>query len=81
VTSSSGARMWDVLLRADSVGDALLLADLAEVLGGYRTNDLGSVVSLTMPERLQRINRLASSDAQEFVRFDVLLERFLTSSR
>jgi WD40 repeat protein len=72
------AHVWDVLLDSR---DALLLADLAEVLGGYRVNELGSVVPLEQPARLQRISRLAGSEANRFVPLEGLLERFLPASR
>jgi hypothetical protein len=70
-----------VLLPSDSASDARLLADLAEVLGGYRTNDLGSIVSLESPERLERIRRLAGPETNGFVGLDQLLERFLPAPR
>ena len=75
------ARVWDVLLESGSVADAELLADLAEVLGGYRINESGSVVSLEQPARLQRLRRLAGPGANGFVPLDVLVKRFLAASR
>jgi hypothetical protein len=73
--------VWDVLLESGSVADAELLSELAEVLGGYRINDSGSIVSLEQPERLQRISRLAGPGANGLVPLNVLVKRFLAASR
>jgi len=45
------ARIWWVLLGVDSGQDADLLADLAEVAGGYRVNDFGSILTIEDPPR------------------------------
>src|SRR4029453_17204033 len=44
-----------------------LLGDLAEVVGGYRVADMGSVVPLEWPERLQRLDRLAGEVRQNWI--------------
>lgn len=70
------ARMWNVLLDVPSPGEADRLADLAEVLGGYRVTDLGSVVSIEESERLTRVRRVAGRSATAFVPVTQLLRDF-----
>ena len=79
--SNDTARVWQVLLDLSSGERVQLLADLAEVVGGYRVTDLGSVAPLEEPERLQRVRRLAGPAATVFVPVDVLLRRFLDPPR
>jgi hypothetical protein len=70
------ARVWDVLLGSDSVDDANRLADLAEVVGGYRVNELGSVMVLDETQRRERVGRLLGPKANGFVTLESLLRRF-----
>jgi hypothetical protein len=81
VTASTDktARVWNVLLGSDSAEDANLLADLAEVVGGYRLTELGSIVVLEEAERRARVRRLVGPEAQGAVPLDVLLRRFVPS--
>jgi roadblock/LC7 domain-containing protein len=65
VTASADttARLWDVL--TGTSGDIMLLADLAEAVGGYEVNELGAVVRAGDPvSRLQRL-REQTADAPQ----------------
>jgi WD40 repeat protein len=53
-------RVWQVLLDLGDDEDPRIVADLAEVAGGYRVTELSSVVPLEGVERVQRLNRLAA---------------------
>ena len=75
------ARAWRVLLNLSSSETAPLLADLAEVVGGNRVTELGSVVPLEEPERLQRVRRLAGPNATAYMPLELLLRRFLPTAR
>ena len=75
------ARVWQVLLDLGSGENVRLFADLAEVVGGYRVADLGSVVPLTEPERLQRVRRIVGPGTTAFVQLDVLLRPWQLPSR
>jgi hypothetical protein len=58
VTASADttARLWDVL--TGTSGDIMLLADLAEAVGGYEVNELEAVVQVGDPvSRLQRLRK------------------------
>ena len=79
--SSETVRVWQVLLDLRSGERVQPLADLAEVVGGYRLTDLRSVVPLTEQERLERVRRLAGPAATAFTPIDVLLSPFLDSPR
>ena len=68
------ARVWEVLLGSGSREEAAGLARLAELLGGYRVTDLGSL------DRLESKGPATRSDAVR-VPLEVLLRRFLTDSR
>jgi hypothetical protein len=82
VTVSGGtARMWDVLLGSGSAEDEALLADLAEVLGGYRITELGSPVPLEGAEYLERVRRIAGPDANASAPVETLLRRFVPAGR
>jgi WD40 repeat protein len=65
--SSDTARVWTVLLGADSREDTSLMADFAEALGGYHVNEFGSLVPLE--NQVERMNdlrrRLAQAPDQE----------------
>jgi WD40 repeat protein len=60
VTASAdrAARVWDVLLGSASPEDAARLADLAEAVGGYQVNELGSPVFLGLDIQRQQLNKL-----------------------
>jgi len=75
----NSARVWEVLLGSGSRDEAIWLADLAELVGGYRVSELGSLVPLEEPERFQRLRRLARPTAAGKV--DFLLRRFFPDSR
>ena len=75
------ASEWVVLLGSGSAEEAEQLADVAEVGGGYRLSEFGSLVPLDEPERLQRVRRLIGPEAHGFVPLEVLLRRFLPAPR
>jgi WD40 repeat protein len=75
------ARVWTVLVGSSSPADAEPLADLAEVVGGYRLTDAGAAVPLEAAERIERLRRLAGSSAAGFVPLDVLLKGFQPAAR
>jgi WD40 repeat protein len=82
IDSDDGStRIWQVLLYLSSGESVQRLADLAEVVGGYRVTELSSVVPLEEPERLRRVDRLAGHGATAFVPYEVLLRPFLDAWR
>jgi WD40 repeat protein len=60
-------RIWDVMIDPGSPERRRRLADLAEVLGGYRVTDFNSVVPLEEPERVQRTRQLTGAQTGVFI--------------
>lgn len=80
------ARVWRVLLDLGSGQSVEPLADLAEVIGGYRAARVGSVVPLdevaeTASQRLTRVRRIVGPDAPTFPSIEALLRPFLSPPR
>jgi WD40 repeat protein len=78
VTMTSGGilRLWPILLGRSVEGD-VSLADLAEVLGGFRLTDLGAIAPLSESERQARVHRLLRRDGSGFVKRDELLQALM----
>ena len=53
VSEDKTARVWDVLFGMGSSQDAAFLADAAELAGGYRVNEFGSIVPVDDPLKLR----------------------------
>jgi WD40 repeat protein len=65
-------RVWPVLL-GTSAGNDGALADLAEVLGGYRLTELGAIAPVTESERQSRVRRLLGGNGSGLTTLDQLL--------
>lgn len=75
------ARIWNVLLGGSSPADTSRLADLAEVVGGYRLTERGSLAALNESERRIRVGHFLGTAVSGFVTLDQLFHPFLPGSR
>jgi hypothetical protein len=77
------AQVWDVLVKSGSPQETLLLADLAEAIGGYRVNEFASLVPFSTEEqaqRLERLRQLAAKAQDEPGTVARLLRRFFSNT-
>jgi len=79
--SDGTARVWDVLLGSGSRDDAARLTGLAEAVGGYRVNELGSLVFLGLDdqrERFRKLRQLAGQRSDREPSINSFIRRFLS---